>query len=75
MSRINLLIIIITVVINKTVAAELGYRYNMFSDPFDLRLLLIDIGLYIVTYSVLNLTYYKLKKALTRKVEKPERQD
>ncbi|PSU79795.1 hypothetical protein CTM76_00525 [Photobacterium phosphoreum] len=57
----NFVIIFITIMLNNLIENKLGYSYNVFSDPFDIKLLLINIALYIIIYSALCFSYSKLK--------------
>ncbi len=42
----------------------MGFTYNLFSDPFSLKLALIDLGLFVFVGAVLSFIYDKVKHAL-----------
>ena len=59
----NILLIIATVFIAKFIGSRMGFTYNLFSDPFSLKLALIDFGLFVVVGVVLSFIYNKTKHA------------
>ncbi|PML57380.1 hypothetical protein BCT42_13840 [Vibrio lentus] len=66
----NLIIILITILFSRHVMSQLGYSYNIFSDPFDLTLFLIDIGLFILVYWVLHFSYTRTKLIVQNSMKK-----
>ncbi len=59
----NILLIIPTVFLAKSIGLQMGFTYNLFSDPFSLKLALIDFGLFAFVGAVLSLIYDKTKHA------------
>lgn len=60
----NILLIIPTVFLVKFIGLQMGFTYNLFSDPFSLKLALIDLGLFVFVGAVLSFIYDKVKHAL-----------
>ncbi len=62
----NILLIIATVFLAKFIGSQMGFTYNLFSDPFSLKLVLIDFGLFVVVGVVLSFIYNKTKRAFKK---------
>ncbi len=59
----NILLIVPTVFLAKFIGSQMGFTYNLFSDPFSLKLALIDLGLFGFVGAVLSFIYDKSKHA------------
>lgn len=55
----NILLFIATVVLSKVIGSQMGFTYNLFSDPFSLKLALIDFSLFVVAGITLHFVYEK----------------
>ncbi len=55
----NILLFIATVVLSKVIGSQMGFTYNLFSDPFSLKLALIDFSLFVVVGITLHFVYEK----------------
>jgi hypothetical protein len=58
---VNILLIIATVFSAKFIGSQMGFTYNLFSDPFSLKLAVIDFALFVVVGVVLSFIYNKAK--------------
>ncbi len=59
----NVLLVIATVFLAKFVGSQMGFTYNLFSDPFSLKLAVIDFALFVVVGVALSFIYNKAKHA------------
>ncbi len=66
----NFIIILVTILLSRYAMSQLGYSYNIFSDPFDVRLFVIDIGLFILIYWVLHFSYTRTKPIVQNPMKK-----
>lgn len=66
----NLIIILVTILLSRHAMSQLGYSYNIFSDPFDAKLFLIDIGLFILVYWVLHFSCTRTKLIIQNSMKK-----
>ena len=62
----NLVIFLTTIFVAKFIGAQIGITFNIFSDPFNLKLVLFDFALYVTVYLALNYLYGKGKVALKK---------
>ncbi|WP_394134125.1 hypothetical protein [Vibrio parahaemolyticus] len=49
------------------IEAQLGFTYNIFTDPFNVKLAALDIVLFVSIYVALTLVYEKSGKYLKKK--------
>ncbi|WP_435328801.1 hypothetical protein [Vibrio hannami] len=62
----GILIIITAVALARLLEAKAGFTYNIFSDPFDFKLAMIDLALFFSIYVGLSVAYAKIKQVVTR---------
>jgi len=60
------IIFIATVIVVKLLSGALGFTYNIFVDPFELKLVLFDFALWILVYGILLLVYRLGKRVFIR---------
>lgn len=60
----NILLIVPTVFLAKFIGLQMGFTYDLFSDPFSLKLAMIDLCLFVFIGAVLSFIYDKVKHAL-----------
>ncbi|MBE4594690.1 hypothetical protein BOO24_20400 [Vibrio navarrensis] len=63
----GILVFIATIVFVEFIEAQLGFTYNIFSDPFNVKLAALDIVLFVSIYVALTLVYEKSGKYLKKK--------
>ena len=61
---IAFLSVVIAYVASRIVFAAAGFNYNIFSDPFDLGKLVVDVGVWVVLYALI---YSLVSRALGRR--------
>ncbi|EGQ8088706.1 hypothetical protein DUG83_24160 [Vibrio parahaemolyticus] len=63
----GILVFIATIVLVEFIEAQLGFTYNIFLDPFSVKLAALDIVLFVSIYAVLTFVYEKSGKYLRKK--------
>ncbi len=63
----GILVFIATIVLVKLIEAQLGFTYNIFSDPFNVKLAALDLLLFVSIYAALTFVYEKSGKYLRKK--------
>lgn len=65
-NSMNIIIFLSAVFVAKYIGAQIGVTYNIFSDPFDFKLVLVDFTLYVSVYLAFNYLYGKVKAILKK---------
>ncbi len=63
----GILVFIATIVLVKFIEAQLGFTYNIFSDPFNVKLAALDLVLFVSIYAALTFVYEKSGAYLRKK--------
>ncbi|EGR0395070.1 TPA: hypothetical protein I7683_22095 [Vibrio vulnificus] len=63
----GILVFIATIVLVKFIEAQLGFTYNIFSDPFNVKLAALDLMLFVSIYAALTFVCEKSFAHLRKK--------
>ena len=68
----NWAIMILTIVVSRVINYLLGFNYNIVSDPFDLKLFVLDIGIFAIIFITINYIYRNFVSSPSEKINDPE---
>ena len=58
----NIVLVIATVVLAKFIGSQFGFSYQLFSDPFSFKHVIIDLSLFIVAGTMVSFFYDQAKR-------------
>ncbi|MDK9761996.1 hypothetical protein KI743_08270 [Vibrio sp. D420a] len=58
----NIVLVIATVVLAKFIGSQVGFSYQLFSDPFSFKYAIMDLSLFIVVGTMVSFFYNQAKR-------------